>query len=86
MARKVRAAWALGVGGLIDGIVLHQILQWHHMISDTEGNPVDTLEGLEANTLADGLFHGATWMITFVGVWMLWEQGQASYVVALDVE
>ncbi len=23
----------LGLGGLVDGILLHQILQWHHMLS-----------------------------------------------------
>ena len=58
----------LGLGGFFDGILLHQVLQWHHMISDTEGNPVDTVEGLEANTLADGLFHVATWVLVLVGV------------------
>ena len=26
----------LGFGGFVDGIVLHQILQWHHMISDND--------------------------------------------------
>jgi len=26
----------LGFGGFIDGIVLHEILQWHHMISGAE--------------------------------------------------
>ena len=58
----------LGVGGLIDGIVIHQILQWHHMISDTEGNPVTTVEGLKANTLADGFFHVATMMLMALGI------------------
>jgi uncharacterized membrane protein len=24
----------LGLGGFIDGIVLHQILQWHHMLTE----------------------------------------------------
>jgi Predicted membrane protein (DUF2243) len=24
----------LGLGGFVDGIVLHQILQWHHMLTD----------------------------------------------------
>jgi uncharacterized membrane protein len=24
----------IGLGGFFDGIVLHQILQWHHMLSD----------------------------------------------------
>lgn len=24
----------LGLGGFVDGIAFHQILQWHHMLSD----------------------------------------------------
>jgi uncharacterized membrane protein len=40
----------LGLGGFIDGIVLHQVLQWHHMLTSTAGHPMTTLEGLEANT------------------------------------
>ena len=68
----------LGLGGFVDGIVLHQVLQWHHMVSDTAGNPVDTVRGLEANTLADGLFHMATWV--FVATAMVltlraWQRG-----------
>ncbi len=35
----------LGLGGLLDAVVLHQILQWHHMLSDTDGNSVTTLGG-----------------------------------------
>ncbi len=45
----------LGLGGLLDAVVLHQILQWHHMLSDTDGNSVTTLKGMEASTLADGV-------------------------------
>lgn len=29
----------LRFGGLIDGVVIHQMLQWHHMVSDTEPAP-----------------------------------------------
>ena len=57
----------LGLGGFIDGIVLHQILQWHHMLSGTNDNPMTTLAGLEANTLADGIFHTATWILVAAG-------------------
>ncbi len=53
----------LGLGGFVDGIVLHQILQWHHMLTDTGDHPSDTVAGLEANTLADGFFHLATWLL-----------------------
>ena len=51
----------LGLGGLLDGVVLHQILQWHHML--TGDREADTVAGLEVNTLADGFFHLATWVL-----------------------
>jgi uncharacterized membrane protein len=53
----------LGLGGFVDGIALHQILQWHHMLTDTGDHPADTVAGLEANTVADGFFHLATWAL-----------------------
>ncbi len=62
----------LGLGGFFDGIVLHQILQWHHMVSSVADYPVTTVDGLEANTLGDGLFHAATYLFTAVGVFLLW--------------
>jgi uncharacterized membrane protein len=52
----------IGFGGFIDGIVLHQILQWHHMLSAEGCCPTSTVLGLEDNTLADGFFHVATWI------------------------
>jgi uncharacterized membrane protein len=62
----------LGLGGFFDGIVLHQVLQWHHLLSAHVA--VDTVEGLQVNTLADGLFHAATWVFTVVGVVLLYRQ------------
>ena len=68
-AAKARPAVAppfllgMGLGGFVDGIVLHQLLQWHHMLTHTEqGNP-KSVPGLELNTLADGLFHAAMWVL-----------------------
>jgi uncharacterized membrane protein len=58
----------LGLGGFLDGILLHQVLQWHHLVSDTGDNPIDTVAGLESNTLADGLFHLATWALVAAGM------------------
>jgi uncharacterized membrane protein len=55
--------FGVGLGGLIDGIVLHQLLQWHHMVSDTKDYPVTSLAGLEGNTVGDGLFHLLTWLV-----------------------
>ncbi len=71
----------LGFGGFVDGIVLHQVLQWHHMVSATEGAPMTTLAGLEANTLADGLFHLGTFAFTVAGtvaVLVAWRQGRVA--------
>jgi uncharacterized membrane protein len=58
----------LGLGGFVDGIVLHQILQWHHMLTDTGDHPAGTLAGLEDNTVADGFFHLATWFLVATGM------------------
>jgi uncharacterized membrane protein len=57
----------IGLGGFVDGIVLHQILQWHHMLTATGDYPRDTIAGIEANTLADGFFHLATWLFVVAG-------------------
>ncbi len=62
----------LGLGGFLDGIVLHQILQWHHMLTSEGSYPGTTIAGLEDNTLADGLFHASTWIMAAVGGWLLW--------------
>lgn len=62
----------LGLGGFFDGIVLHQMLQWHHMVSNTGRWPTTTIAGLQANTLGDGLFHAATYVATLLGLWLLW--------------
>jgi uncharacterized membrane protein len=55
--------FGMGVGGFVDGIVLHQLLQWHHLLSHTESGNTKTVAGLELNTLADGVFHSAMWVL-----------------------
>lgn len=62
----------LGLGGFFDGIVLHQILQWHHLLS-AHVSP-DSVANLQLNMLADGLFHAATWVFTVAGVALLYRQ------------
>jgi uncharacterized membrane protein len=57
-----------GLGAFLDGIVLHQILQWHHLVVDYRS--ADDLAGLRANTLWDGVFHLAAWTVVLVG--LLW--------------
>lgn len=67
----------LGIGGFFDGIVLHQILQWHHMLTSA-GYPANTVENLELNTLADGFFHAMTYFFTCLGIYGLWRSRQIS--------
>ena len=69
----------IGLGGFIDGILLHQVLQWHHMLTDTGEYPRDTVSGLEANTLADGFFHLATWLFVAIAMTLMvkaWREGE----------
>jgi len=64
----------LGLGGFVDGIVLHQILQWHNMGSAVL--PPTTMEAMAQNMRWDGLFHAATLILTVIGVVLLWLEGQ----------
>jgi uncharacterized membrane protein len=71
--------YGIGFGGFVDGIVLHQILQWHHMVSAVDGRDPGTLAGLEANTVADGFFHLGTWVAAVAGMvtaLIAWRQGR----------
>lgn len=68
----------VGFGGFFDGIVLHQVLQWHHMLSAQDAAvptfPVDTVAGLETNTLWDGLFHVTALLFFLGGTAWLWSR------------
>ena len=80
--------YGIGLGGFVDGIVLHQLLQWHHMISDVEEHPTTTLAGLEVNTLADGLFHTATWFVVLaasIATLHSWRSGRIAPSYAFHV-
>ena len=69
----------IGFGGFADGIVLHQLLQWHHMLTSSGDHPATTVAGLETNTLWDGLFHVSTWIAALVGILMLTSAMRAGY-------
>lgn len=68
----------LGLGGFFDGIVLHQILQWHHMATSAV-YPPDSLENLKFNTLLDGLFHALTYVFVVIGLVRLWWETQQQH-------
>jgi uncharacterized membrane protein len=63
----------LGLGGFFDGILLHQVLQWHHMFTSA-GYPADTLDNLEFNVMWDGVFHISTYIFTAIGMLTLWRK------------
>lgn len=68
----------LGLGGFFDGIVLHQILQWHHMASSA-GYPPDSLANLQLNTTLDGFFHVAAYVFVVAGLVALWRAGRGAW-------
>ncbi|MBX0292370.1 DUF2243 domain-containing protein [Hymenobacter sp. HSC-4F20] len=59
-----------GLGGFVDGIVLHQILQWHNMLSNQL--PPDNLVAAKVNMYWDGIFHAGVWVLTVIGLRVLW--------------
>ena len=63
----------IGLGGFFDGILLHQVLQWHHMLTSA-GYPADNLGNLEFNVMWDGLFHISTYLFTVLGMVILWRR------------
>lgn len=72
----------IGLGGFVDGIVLHQVLQWHHLLTNRAQDaayPLATVPSLEENTLADGLFHAGTWVFTVVGLYLLWRATESGH-------
>ena len=64
----------MGLGGFVDGILFHQILQLHSMLSARL--PQDVLINVKISMVWDGLFHAFTWMMTVAGLAMLWHAGK----------
>ncbi|MFN3352141.1 MAG: DUF2243 domain-containing protein [Brevundimonas sp.] len=69
--RPFGAAFVLGfaLSGFFDGILLHQILQWHHLLSLVDD---EALRGFRVQVMADGLFHALMYVVALVGLSMLW--------------
>jgi uncharacterized membrane protein len=70
--------FGLGLGGFFDGIVLHQLLQWHHLLTSA-GYPPDSVENLKINTLWDGVFHSATDIFVAAGLAILWRASRQAH-------
>ena len=68
----------LGLGGFFDGIVFHQLLQWHHMLTSA-GYPADSVGSLQVNTFWDGLFHAATYVLIAIGLAIFWRHARREH-------
>ncbi|QLH26244.1 DUF2243 domain-containing protein [Streptomyces sp. Rer75] len=71
----------VGLGGFVDGILLHQLLQWHHMLTSTNHDRIGvkyysphSVSGLEMNTVWDGIFHTVCWLAVLTGLAILYSR------------
>lgn len=66
--RRGFGIWAqlagFGLGGIFDGVLLHQVLQWHHLMGASGPDP--------AQVLWDGLFNMAMGFALLLGLGGLW--------------
>ncbi|APR87565.1 hypothetical protein A7982_12914 [Minicystis rosea] len=60
----------MGMGGFFDGILFHQILQTHNMLSNWI--PTKSLVDIQINMVWDGVFHAFCWIMVGIGLGMLW--------------
>ena len=58
-----------GMGGLFDFVVLHAVLQWHHMVSNRV--PPNYLSALQYNVFWDGIGEMLMWLIVMGGLLLL---------------
>jgi uncharacterized membrane protein len=74
-ARLRTPSFLLGfaLGGFFDGILLHQILQWHHLLS-LWTRPDD----FAFQSTWDGLFHAAHYAIAAGALYVLWRRRGAA--------
>lgn len=59
----------LAMGGFLDGILFHQVLQWHHLLSLVGGS---MFRDIRVQIFADGMFHVLMYVIALAGLYLLW--------------
>ncbi len=76
----VRAGLVLGAGfgGFADGIVLHQILGWHHLVCVSAFCQSATVAQLQLQNTQDGFFHLGLWLVTLTGLVMLFRAARTA--------
>jgi uncharacterized membrane protein len=68
---KASTVLGIGLGGFIDGIVLHQILQVHEMLSNKI--PSTDYIGKSVNMFWDGIFHFFCLVVVAIGAILIWK-------------
>jgi uncharacterized membrane protein len=68
----------MGFGGLADGIILHQILGWHHLICYDLYCQTTSVEQLQLENTQDGFFHLGLWLALLVGTAMLFRAARSA--------
>ncbi|MFC4552556.1 MULTISPECIES: DUF2243 domain-containing protein [Halorussus] len=64
--------FGFGAGALLDVLLFHLVLQWHHLLSDFF--TPNTLSGLRTNIYYDGLFSLAMVGVMTVGMAVVWRE------------
>jgi uncharacterized membrane protein len=72
---RLRIGWSAALmgfafGGFLDGILLHQLLQWHHLLSGWR--PGGTVGLARWHVFWDGVFHAAHYLLLGLGLVLLW--------------
>lgn len=66
----------IGLGGFADGILFHQVLQLHNLLSarypKVGVDAATAVVNIEINMFWDGLFHAFAWAMTALGLALLW--------------
>lgn len=79
-----KGAWSgyllgFALSGFFDGILLHQVLQWHHLLLGVEAA---AFQDMRVQILADGLFHVLMYLIALAGLWSLWRGRESLDLIA----
>jgi uncharacterized membrane protein len=67
-------SFGIALAGFWDGISLHSILQWHHMISSWV--PATDMHGMHVNMIADGMFDLFCWIVTILGIVLFFREAK----------
>jgi uncharacterized membrane protein len=66
----------MGFGGLADGIILHQILGWHHLVCYDRFCRTASVEQLQLENTQDGFFDLGLWLMLLIGTAMLFRSAR----------